>query len=102
MGAATGDAPQFIPVLQLWAAWTFRTQLPDATEAGPAVLSAELEAASGSFKTGTSALHHPRGYPRGSSSDGGYVFSVVILFLYYLTLGHLTPLLARSVLLDWG
>ena len=75
MGAAAGDAPQFIPVLQLWAAWTFCTQLPDATEAGPAVRSAESEAASGSFQTGTSALHHPREYPRGSSGDVGYVFS---------------------------
>ena len=59
MGAAAGDAPQFIPVLQLWAAWTFHTQLPDATEAGPAVRSAESEVASGSLQAGAGALHHP-------------------------------------------
>ena len=58
MGAAAGDAPQFIPVLQLWAAWTFRTQLSDATKAGPAVRPAESEAASGSLQAGTGALYH--------------------------------------------
>ena len=63
MGAAAGDAPQFIPVVQLWAAWAFRTQLSDATEAGPAVRPAESEAASGSFQTGASALYHLRGHP---------------------------------------
>jgi len=59
MGAAAGDAPQFIPVLQLWAAGTLYTELPDATKAGPAVRSVELEAECGSFQAGTSALHHP-------------------------------------------
>ena len=63
MGAAAGNAPQFILVLQLWAAWTFRTQLSDATEAGPVVRPAESEAASGSFQTRTSALYHLRGHP---------------------------------------
>ena len=75
MGAAAGDAPQFIPVLQLWAAGTLCTELPDATKAGPAVRSAEPEAERGSFQAGASALHHPREYSRGSSSDDGYVFS---------------------------
>src|SRR6185369_15804898 len=74
LGAAAGGAPQFTPVLQLWAAGSLCTELPDATKAGPAVRSAEPEAERGSFQAGASALHHPRGYSRGSSGDGGYVF----------------------------
>ena len=59
MGAAAGDAPQFIPVLQLWAAGALCTELPDATKARPAVEPAEPEAASGSLQAGVGALHHP-------------------------------------------
>ena len=74
LGAAAGGTPQFVSVLQLWAAGALYTELPDATKAGPAVRSAEPEAERGSFQAGASALHHPRGHSRGSSSDGGYVF----------------------------
>ena len=63
MCAAAGDAPQFILVLQLWAAGALCTELSDATKVGPTIRSAELEAARGSFQAGESALHHPRGYP---------------------------------------
>src|SRR6185369_6040452 len=62
LGAAAGGTPQFVSVLQLWAVGALCTELPDATKAGPAVRSAELEAARDSFQAGASALHHPRGY----------------------------------------
>jgi len=62
-------------VLQLWAAWTFRTQLPDATEAGPAVRSAKSEAVSGSFQTGTSDYTTLEGIPEGAPVMAG-TFSV--------------------------
>ena len=74
-GAAAGRTPQFVSVLQLWADGALFTELPDAPKAGPAVRSAEPEAECGSFQAGASALHHPRGYSGGSSSDDGYVLS---------------------------
>ena len=37
MGAAAGDAPQFVSMLQLWTAWSLCTELPNAAQAKPAV-----------------------------------------------------------------
>ena len=59
----------------MWADGALCSKLPDATKTGPAVRSAEPEAERGSFQAGASALQHPRGYFRGSSSDDGYIFS---------------------------
>jgi len=75
LGAAVGGTPQFVSVLQLRAAGSLCTELPNATQVGPAVRSTESEAASGSLQARTGALHHPRGYSWESSSDGGYVLS---------------------------
>src|SRR6185295_1526206 len=57
LGAAAGGTPQFVSMLQLWAAGALCMELPDATKAGLAVRSAEPEAKCGSFQVGTSALH---------------------------------------------
>ena len=57
LGAAAGGTPQFVSVLQLWAAEALCSKLPDATKTGPVVRSAEPEAERGSFQAGASALH---------------------------------------------
>ena len=59
MGAAAGDALQFVSVLQLWTTWSFCLELPDATKARSTIKPAEPEAASGSLQTRACALHHP-------------------------------------------
>ena len=83
MGAAAGDAPQFIPVLQLWAAWTFRTQLPDATEAGQQFGPQSQKQEVTHFKPGqvhyTTLEGIPEGAPvmAGTFSVNGYPVSIL-------------------------
>ena len=61
-GCSSGGVPQFVSVLQLWAAGSLCTELPNATQVRSAIEPTGSEAECGPLQAGASALHHPRGY----------------------------------------